>query len=65
MSEFVKVTKDGEIIEVHPDALADHMRLGWVVVEQRIEADERIEQRIDADKRMSVEAKPVKKKADK
>lgn len=32
MSEFIKVTKNGEAIEVHPDALEDHKRLGWVEV---------------------------------
>jgi hypothetical protein len=33
MSEFIKITKNGEVIEVHPDALANHKELGWVVVE--------------------------------
>jgi hypothetical protein len=32
MSEFIRVSKNGEIIEVHPDALKDHERLGWTVV---------------------------------
>jgi hypothetical protein len=38
MSEFINVTKDGEVIGVHPDALADHLRLGWVVVPAESEA---------------------------
>lgn len=39
MSGFINVTKDGEVIGVHPDALADHIRLGWsVVVEPVAEA---------------------------
>lgn len=40
MSEFIKVEKDGEVIEVHPDALADHKRLGWVEVAVAVEAPE-------------------------
>jgi hypothetical protein len=35
MSELIKVTKDGEVIEVHPDALKNHQELGWVVVEEK------------------------------
>lgn len=34
MSKFIKVQKGDEVIEVHPDALADHKRLGWSVVEE-------------------------------
>ena len=41
MSNFIKVTKNDEIIEVHPDALEDHKRLGWVeVVEAEKPAEE-------------------------
>jgi hypothetical protein len=29
--ELILVEKDGEQIRIHPDALADHQRLGWVV----------------------------------
>jgi len=32
MTNFIKIEKDGEIIEVHPDALADHKSVGWVEV---------------------------------
>lgn len=34
MSEFIKVKKDGQVIEVHPDALENHKQLGWVVVDE-------------------------------
>jgi hypothetical protein len=32
MTNFIKVEKDGETIEVHPDALKNHLELGWVIV---------------------------------
>lgn len=38
MSKFINVTKDGEVIAVHPDALADHIRLGWAVMPAELEA---------------------------
>lgn len=28
-SHLIAVTKDGETLEVHPSALADHKRIGW------------------------------------
>lgn len=31
--EMILVEKNGEQIRVHPDALADHQRLGWKIVE--------------------------------
>lgn len=37
MSAFIKVAKDDQVIEVHPDALKDHMRLGWTVVVEAVE----------------------------
>ena len=36
MDEFIKVTKDGETIEIHPLALDDHKRLGWKVVGESV-----------------------------
>ena len=54
MSEFIKVTKDGQEIEIHPDALADHKRLGWVVVEDALKAEEVLPVQVE---------KPVEKKA--
>ncbi len=26
---LVKIEKNGQLLEVHPDAVADHLRLGW------------------------------------
>jgi hypothetical protein len=35
MTQFIKIKKNEEIIEVHPDALEDHVKnLGWHVVEE-------------------------------
>lgn len=31
-SHLIKVSKDGEELDVHPACLADHKRLGWVEV---------------------------------
>jgi hypothetical protein len=39
MSEFIKITKDGETIEVHPLTLEDHKHLGWKVVEAPAEVE--------------------------
>ena len=46
MDEFIKMTKDGEIIEVHPLAVENHKQLGWTVVkeEQPAEAAQEAEQ---------------------
>jgi hypothetical protein len=33
MSEFIKMTKEDETIEVHSSVVEDHKRLGWKVVE--------------------------------
>jgi hypothetical protein len=43
MEKFIKITKDGETIEVHPSALADHKRLGWVEVEEDAETESKPE----------------------
>ena len=32
MSGYVKVTKAGRVLEVHPDSLKMHLGLGWVQV---------------------------------
>lgn len=32
-NDFIKMTKDGETIDVHPLAVENHKQLGWVVVE--------------------------------
>lgn len=41
MSEFIKVKKDGQVIEVHPDALENHKQLGWVIVVDEPAAEEK------------------------
>jgi len=33
MSEFVTMTKAGETIEVHPDAVSNHKKIGWSVLD--------------------------------
>ena len=33
-SDFIKVTKDGEVIEISPLALANHIQLGWVLFDE-------------------------------
>lgn len=38
MSEFIKVTKGDEIIEISPLALADHKRLGWILWDEQAQA---------------------------
>ena len=35
--EMILIEKGGEQIRVHPDALADHKRIGWTVVEPQAE----------------------------
>ena len=32
-SEFVKMEKDGEVIEVHPETVQSHKNAGWAIVE--------------------------------
>lgn len=58
MKEFIKVTKDDVTIEVHPDALKNHLEIGWKIVEPDTIPD--LPQKAEA-----VVDKPVKKKADK
>jgi len=60
MSEFIKVEKDGEVIEIAPPNLADHIRLGWkpVVVEDAPKGEAKPEA-----ERVPVTAeKPIRKK---
>lgn len=45
MSEFIKVKKDGQVIEVHPDALENHKQLGWVVVDEPVAEEKPVENR--------------------
>ncbi len=30
MTHLIQIRKDGAVIAVHPDALAQHQKLGWV-----------------------------------
>ena len=48
MSEFIKVTKGGDVIEIHPDALVDHKRLGWVEVEPAVAVETAVEKKPEA-----------------
>jgi hypothetical protein len=44
---LIAMTKDGEFIPVHPDALAEHERLGWVQA-PAVDVESLIEQAADA-----------------
>ena len=33
--QFTTVTKDGYRLDVHPDALPDYLKAGWVVMEKQ------------------------------
>ncbi|MGI6260022.1 MAG: hypothetical protein ACOYKC_09220 [Anaerolineaceae bacterium] len=35
--KFVKVSKGGDVLEVHPDMLEQHLKLGWVQVPEEAE----------------------------
>ena len=38
---LVTVAKNGECLDVHPETLAEHQKLGWVVCErEEVEAEE-------------------------
>ena len=63
--EFIKVTKDGEVIEIHPLALADHKRLGWTVVEAEDLAPMDPEAQPEEGKKQSTRAKRASRKKNK
>jgi hypothetical protein len=44
---LIAMTKDGEFIPVHPDALAEHERLGWVQA-PAVDVESLLEQAADA-----------------
>jgi len=48
-NKFVKMSKDGETIEVNPSVVDDHKRLGWKVVGEP-EVDDQPEAEKDAEK---------------
>lgn len=33
---FVKIEKDGVTLVIHPSAVEDHQRVGWVVIEEGV-----------------------------
>lgn len=56
--KFVKMTKDGETIEVSPLVVEDHKSLGWKVVEEKAETE--TEEDKAAKKKAAAEAKAKK-----
>jgi len=40
---LVTLEKNGELVEVHPDAVTDHLRLGWQKLSEKAPAREDIE----------------------
>jgi predicted fused transcriptional regulator/phosphomethylpyrimidine kinase len=59
--KFVKMTKDGETIEVHPSVVEDHKHLGWKVVE--VQAKTETAEAKAAEKKAAAEAKAAEAKA--
>ena len=57
MSEFIKMTKDGETIEVSPLVVEDHKHLGWKVVEETAKAEVEADVDIEAKAKAKAEAK--------
>jgi len=59
--QLVTIAKNGERINVHPDTLAEHMKLGWVVCERQ-EADP--DDPAPADEPVKRRGRPAKAKAE-
>lgn len=58
MSEFIKVTKGDEIIEISPLALADHKRLGWILWDEQAQAAaerKAVEEKAEADSKAAID----------
>jgi hypothetical protein len=56
--QFVKMTKDGETIEVSPLVVKDHERLGWKVVEAMVKTEtEAADADVDADAKAKAKSK--------
>jgi hypothetical protein len=53
---FVKMTKDGETIEVSPLVVENHKQLGWKVVEAKAEVNAEAKA---AEKKAAAEAKAI------
>jgi len=58
--KFIKITKDGETIQVHPSVVDDHKRLGWQVVETKSEPEPESEEDKAAKKKAAAEVKAKK-----
>ncbi len=57
--KFIKITKEGETIEVHPSVVEDHKRLGWKIVE---EAEAKTEKEVEVEgKKKKAEAEAIVK----
>ena len=54
---FVKMTKDGETIEVSPLVVENHKQLGWKVVEAKAETKAEPAEAKAAEKKAAAEAK--------
>ncbi len=55
--KFIKMTKEGETIEVHPSVVEDHKRLGWKIVEA---AEAKTEKEVEVEgKKKKAEAEAI------
>lgn len=68
-TELIPVAKDGEYLEVHPTALADHMAMGWSMCARQEHAAESDKSLTVAELREALTAKGIEfdhgaKKAD-
>ena len=61
--KLIKVFKDGQTMEVHPDALADHQKLGWTVIDQEYlkKAVETAEKQVPAETAVPARRPPTKR----
>jgi hypothetical protein len=56
--QFVKMTKDGEVIEVAPSLVKEHKALGWEVVEEaKVKAEAEAPAKAEAKAKTEAEAK--------
>ncbi len=57
--KFVKMTKEGETIDVHPSVVEDHKRLGWKIVEEA-QAEAKTDEEVKAEaKKKKAEAEAI------
>ncbi len=62
--KFIKITKEGETIEVHPSVVEDHKRLGWKIVEEA-EAKTKKEVEVEGKKKKDEAEAIIKAKGEK